>query len=268
MSRWHEASSCTWREAYCPCTEVNVHMTEDSQVANGAWFPHFLRASVHAQGEGTHEMGSQRGLAKNKERKKKRRRLYCLFRSSCGSMCIRKSHVVTCAWGQRGWHSRSSFRSPVKPYSRKSLQAFRIWNVFLLDERGGVVTSERRKWVWKSQCVCSMSPCPPQVSHMPRKLPLSHIMQKNLTSNICVRREVTACPELPPHTRPHTYTHTLLEQSVLTRVSGGIKEALRAKQQSSTCFLKKRKQKRQGTLFSNDSRSLRGNVHRITEQTF
>lgn len=202
------------------------------------------------------------------KKKKKRRRLYCLFCSSCGSMCIRKSHVVTCAWGQRGWHSRSSFRSPVKPYSRKSLQAFRVWNVFLLDERGGVVTSECRKWVWKSQCVCSMSPCPPQVSHMPRKLPLSHIMQKNLTSNICVRREVTACPELPPHTRPHTYTHTLLEQSMLTRVSGGIKEALRAKQQSSTCFLKKRKQKRQGTLFSNDSRSLRGNVHRITEQTF
>lgn len=104
--------------------------------------------------------------------------------------------------------------------------------------------------------------------HAQKTISLSHIMQKNLTSNICVRREVTACPELPPHTRPHTYTHTLLEQSVLTRVSGGIKEALRAKQQSSTCFLKKRKQKRQGTLFSNDSRSLRGNVHRITEQTF
>lgn len=107
-----------------------------------------------------------------KKRKKKKKGGGCIV-YSCGSMCIRKSHVVTCARGQRGWHSRSSFRSPVKPYSRKSLQAFRIWNVFLLDERGGVVTSERRKWVWKSQCVCSMSPCPPQVSHMPRKLPLS-----------------------------------------------------------------------------------------------
>lgn len=104
--------------------------------------------------------------------------------------------------------------------------------------------------------------------HAQKTTSLTHHAEKLNKQHLCVQGSNRLPRAATPHTSTHTYTHTLLEQSVLTRVSGGIKEALRAKQQSSTCFLKKRKQKRQGTLFSNDSRSLRGNVHRITEQAF
>lgn len=66
------------------------------------------------------------------------------------------------------------------------------------------------------------------------------------TCNICVRKGSQSDTGAAA---AHTRAHQSASHSVLTRVSRGIKEALRAKQKHSTCFLKERKHKRRQRLF-------------------
>lgn len=54
---------------------------------------------------------------------------FCFYCSSYGSVCIHRSHVVTCARVQQGWFSQSSFWLPARPDSRNRLQDS-IRNVF------------------------------------------------------------------------------------------------------------------------------------------
>lgn len=52
---------------------------------------------MHAQGVGTHERGGHRGLAKGGAEEG-----FCLLCSPYGSVCIHRSHVVTCAFCTAG----------------------------------------------------------------------------------------------------------------------------------------------------------------------
>lgn len=184
-----------------------------------------------------------RGLAKGRGGA-----VFGLFCPPLMALCIHRSHVVTCAWVQQGPYSQSSFWQPVKPDSRKWLRGDKIWNVFTGEGRR--CDCECGEWVWSS-CDSAVWPCPLQVTHMSTELYLSHTNTQETTQAhvtfVCAAKLLSvwyrSCHQ---HTRRQAQSSS---HSVLTRVSRGIKEALRAKQKSSTCFLKERKHKRRRRLF-------------------
>lgn len=115
-------------------------------------------------------------------------------------------------------------------------------------EAGGGGDCQCRKWVWSS-CDSRVWPFPLQVIHMSIKLYLSHTdTQEAAQAHVTIVCKVKSQPDSCRHThKPPGHWSTL--HSALTRVSRGIKEALRAKQKCSTCFLEERKHKRRGRLF-------------------
>lgn len=110
----------------------------------------------------------------------------------------------------------------------------------LIHQRGG--DCDCRKWVWRL-CDGRVWPCPLQVIHMSKKLYLFYTPETAKAHVAFVCKWTHSPPPLTSH-RVQSALH-----SVLTRVSSGIKEALRAEQKHSTCFLKERKHKRRGRLF-------------------